>query len=268
MTKFNTEINDLAPLEVDLVRIGNQGDGGFLIPRGLITDCDCLITFGISTEWSFKQHARSLNKRIKMHAVDRTSGVAAFLYSGMRSLTLGDASGKERLRDFLVYTRHAIRFAKFFWKPSIRFDRRWIAGVAKTKKDLSISSVLSRIDADQNVFLKIDIEGAEYQILPSIISSIDERKLAVKCLAIEFHDTQERRGEFLALVNALRRHMEIVHLHGNNCVAAALDGFPQVVEITFARIEKHGTKKRKLLPLADLDSINDPTIPDFELAFY
>ena len=49
MTKFDTEINDLAPLEVDLVRIGNKGDGGYLIPRGLINDCDCLITFGIST---------------------------------------------------------------------------------------------------------------------------------------------------------------------------------------------------------------------------
>ena len=136
MSAFNIEINDLAPLEVDLVRIGNKGDGGYLIPRGLITDCDCLITFGISTEWSFEEHARSLNKRIQMHAVDRTSGVAAFLYSAMRALTLGDASGKERLRDFLAYTRHAIRFAKFFWKPSIRFDRRWIAGVANTKKDL------------------------------------------------------------------------------------------------------------------------------------
>jgi hypothetical protein len=268
MTKFNTEINDLAPLVVDLVRIGNEGDGGYLIPRGLITDCDCLITFGISTEWSFEQHVRSINKRIKMHAVDRTSGTAAFLFSAMRSLTSRDANGKERFRDFSIYIRHAIRFAKFFWKPGIRFDRRWIAGVAATKKDLSISSVLSRIDADQNVLFKIDIEGAEYQILPSIISSIDERKLAVKCLAIEFHDTQERRGEFLDLVNSLRRHMEIVHLHGNNCVAAAPDGFPQVVEITFARIENHGTKKRTSLPLADLDSTNDPTIPDFEIAFY
>ena len=141
MTKFNTEINDLAPLEVDLVRIGKEGDGGYLIPRGLITDCECLITFGISTEWSFEQHVRSLNKRIKMHAVDRTSGVAAFLYSAIRSLTLRDANGKERLHDFLIYISHTIRFAKFFWKPSIRFDRRWIAGVAATKKDLSISSV-------------------------------------------------------------------------------------------------------------------------------
>ena len=268
MTKFNTEINDLAPLEVDLVRIGKEGDGGYLIPRGLITDCDCLITFGISTEWSFEQHVRSLNKRIKMHAVDRTSGVAAFLYSAIRSLTLRDANGKERLHDFLIYISHAIRFAKFFWKPSIRFDRRWIAGVAATKKDLSISSVLSRIDADQNVLFKIDIEGAEYDILPSIISSIDERKLAVRCLVIEFHDTHERRKEFLDLVGSLRRHLEIVHLHGNNCVAAAPDGFPQVVEITFAGIQNRGIKKRTLLPIADLDSINDPTISDFEITFY
>ena len=117
------------------------------------------------------------------------------------------------------------------------------------------------------MLFKIDIEGAEYQILPSIISSMDERKLAVKCLAIEFHDTQERRGEFLDLVTSLRRHMEIVHLHGNNCVAAAPDGFPQVVEITFARIENHGKKKRTSLPLADLDSTNDPTIPDFDIIF-
>ena len=268
MSAFNIEINDLAPLEVDLVRIGNKGDGGYLVPGGLITECDYLVTFGISTEWSFEQHVRSLNKRIKVHAVDRTSGVAAFLYSAMRSLTLRDANGKERLRDFLIYIKHAIRFAKFFWKPGIRFDRRWIAGVAATKKDLWISSVLSQIDGDRNVLFKIDIEGAEYEILPSIISSIGEQKLVVKCLVIEFHDTQERRGEFLNLVNSLRRHMEIVHLHGNNCVATAPDGFPQVVEITFAHIANHGVRKRKLLPIAELDSINDPTVPDFELTFY
>ena len=268
MTKFNTEMNDLAPLEVDLVRVGNKGDGGYLLPRGLITDCDYLITFGISTEWSFEEHARSLNKRIKVHAVDRTSGVVAFLYSAMRSLTLRDVNRKERFHDFLTYIKHAIRFAKFFWKPGFRFDRRWVVGVAATKKELSISHVLSRIDADQNVLFKIDIEGAEYDILPSIISSIDERKIALRCLVIEFHDTHERRKEFLDLVGSLRRHLEIVHLHGNNCVAAAPDGFPQVVEITFAGIEDRGIKKRTMLPIADLDSINDPTIPDFEITFY
>ena len=31
MSAFNIEINDLAPLEVDLVRIGNKGDGGYLV---------------------------------------------------------------------------------------------------------------------------------------------------------------------------------------------------------------------------------------------
>ena len=268
MTTFNTEINDLAPLEVDLVRIGNKGDGGYLLPRGLINDCDCLVTFGISTEWSFEEHARRLNKRLKVHAVDRTSGVAAFLYSAMRSLTLRDVNKKERLRDFLTYIKHSIRFAKLFWKPGFRFDRRWVVDMATTKKDLSISNVLSRIGTDQDVLFKIDIEGAEYEILPSIISSIGEQKIVVRCLVIEFHDTYERRIEFLDLVGSLRRHLEIVHLHGNNCVAAAPDGFPQVVEITFAQIENHGAKKRTLLPLADLDSINDPTIPDFEMAFY
>ena len=132
----------------------------------------------------------------------------------------------------------------------------------------NLDRIVDKQIANKKALIVVDIEGAEYEILPLIISSIEERKLAVKCLAIEFHDTQERREEFLNLVNSLRRHMEIVHLHGNNCVAAAPDGFPQVVEITFARIENHVIKKRKLLPIAELDSINDPTVPDFELAFY
>jgi len=62
--------------------------------------------------------------------------------------------------------------------------------------------------------------------------------------------------------------MEIVHLHGNNCVAAAPDGFPQVVEITFAQSKNQGSIKRNSLPLIGLDTANDPTLPDFEIAFY
>ena len=265
---FNSEINNLAPLEVELVRVGGRGDGGYLLPENIISYCDHLVSFGISTEWSFEQHVRRLNPDIKIYAVDRTSGVAAFLYSALRCLTQKDMNAKERLRDLLKYLVHSARFAMFFWGKGIRFERRWVAEEAKTKKDLSISEILSWINPIENVLFKIDIEGAEYEILPSIISSINGQKLNVNCMVIEFHDTYERREEFLNLVNSLRHTLEIVHLHGNNCVDAAPDGFPQVIEITFARMEKQTTSKRTSLPLAGLDSVNDPALPDFEITFY
>ena len=268
MVVFTPEINDLAPIEVELVRVGNKGDGGYLLPQGLIDSCGSLVTFGISTEWSFEQHVRRLNPDIKIYAVDRTSGVAAFLYSAFRCLTQKDMNAKERLRDLLKYLVHSVRFATFFWGKGIRFERRWVAEEARTKKDLSISEVLSWINPIQNVLFKIDIEGAEYAILPSIISSIEGQKLNVNCMVIEFHDTYERRKEFLNLVNSLRHSLEIVHMHGNNCVDAAPDGFPQVIEITFARLEKQTTSKRTSLPLAGLDFVNDPSLPDFEITFY
>ena len=268
MVVFNSEINDLAPIEVDLIRVGNVGDGGYLLPQGLIDSCRSLVTFGISTEWSFEQDVRRINRQISVHAVDRTSGVAAFLYSAARCLTLKGTTTKERLREFFTYIKHAVRFAMFFWKKGIRFDRRWVTDKAITKKDLAISDVLSNIIPTHGVLFKIDIEGAEYDVLPLIISSIEGHKLSVECMAIEFHDTYERRKEFLNLVNSLRRTMEIVHLHGNNCVAAAPDGFPQVVEITFAQSKNQGSIKRNSLPLIGLDTANDPTLPDFEIVFY
>ena len=265
---FNSEINNLAPLEIELVRVGGRGDGGYLLPENIISYCDHLVSFGISTEWSFEQHVRRLNPDIKIYAVDRTSGVVAFLYSALRCLTQKDMNAKERLRDFSKYLVHSVRFAMFFWGRGIRFERRWVAEEAKTKKDLSISEILSWINPIQNVLFKIDIEGAEYEILPSIISSIEGQKLNVNCMVIEFHDTYERRKEFLNLVNSLRHTLEIVHMHGNNCVDAAPDGFPQVIEITFARLEKQTTSKRTSLPLAGLDFVNDPSLPDFEITFY
>ena len=58
-----------------------------------------------------------------------------------------------------------------------------------------------------------------------------------------------------------------MHIHGNNCVAVAPDGFPEVVEITFAKDCEENYSDNLSFPLAGLDFPNDKSLPDLSFAF-
>jgi hypothetical protein len=72
----------------------------------------------------------------------------------------------------------------------------------------------------QSVFAKLDVEGTEYRVLPAV----RERAELFTGLAIEFHDTDICASLFNSQLHQLRRHFEIVHVHGNNYGDLSVDG--------------------------------------------
>ena len=55
----------------ELIRVGKNGDGGYLIEKKSLEDSKSLISFGISTDWSFEKDFYDLNP-ISIHAYDHT----------------------------------------------------------------------------------------------------------------------------------------------------------------------------------------------------
>ena len=50
--------NDLKPKgSFDLIRIGNDNDGGYLVDKNSVLKSKSLIAMGISTDWSFEKHS-------------------------------------------------------------------------------------------------------------------------------------------------------------------------------------------------------------------
>ena len=55
----------LLPIEIDdLVRIGRDNDGGYVLPQRIFNYCDGLLSYGINKDWSFEKEFFKKNLRL------------------------------------------------------------------------------------------------------------------------------------------------------------------------------------------------------------
>jgi hypothetical protein len=252
----------LAPVDVDgLIRVGNEHDGGYVVPEDTVQEVDAVLSFGVSTDWSFEEHFKQLNSKVEIHAYDHTVGEQRFLRAYQRGIikwllrrtSLSDVRRRRRiLRSYRI----------FFPSQAIHFEEA-IHARNSTPGHATIDKVFRRTKSHR-IFLKIDIAGSEYSIIDDILRYADR----IKALVIEFHETIALRDTFCSAVKRLQREFQIVHVHGNNFSQAASDGLPNVMEITFVHgAAPSSARRRRSLPLASLDSPNDPKSPDHPLRF-
>jgi hypothetical protein len=120
-----------------------------------------------------------------------------------------------------------------------------------------------------NIFLKMDIEGAE---LPWLESLSDEQRNKFSQIVMEFHTPFTQRHE--DMFNALKRTHFLLHLHGNNytnnyyrCGASEVL-VPEVFECTYVNKSFFSTPpslNKHALPSQDLDFPNYPARVDMSL---
>ncbi len=206
----------------DLVRVGNQNDGGYLI---CLEDALCstaLLSLGISDDWSFEEDFYRLNPSVIIHSYDGSVGEKVFLRKVVRRLV---RLNKPRLFFDSLKTLRSYR--SFFRENRLHFEQH--IG-AETRLDCqSLSNAFSSIGAG-SVFLKIDIEGAEYQLLNSIL--LHENRISG--LVIEFHNVSHHLDQIEKFIRNFP--LKVVHIHGNNHAEVFPEnGLPEVLEITFSR---------------------------------
>lgn len=261
--RLASELTFLAPVEVDgLTRVGNpRRDGGYVVPGVAVRESDTLISFGVGTNWSFESHFRQLNPAAEIHAYDHTVGELRFrrdYQRGLVKLLLARTSLAE-LRDRSRIWRS---YRAFFPSEATHFQEEIHHGGTKSTY-ASIDKVFGRTRSER-IFLKVDIEGCEYSIIDDVLRYAPR----ITCIAIEFHDTEALRDTFCSAVRRWQRAFHIVHLHGSNLNHVAPDGLPNCVEMTFATgPAPRDAKLRSCLPLAGLDSPNNPKQPDRDIRF-
>lgn len=139
---------------------------------------------------------------------------------------------------------------------------------SKTILNKNNSDFFDNINCHEDIFLKLDIEGGEYEI----ISNLREDQLKkIKQIVIEFHScyTEERFN----VVKKLFINHTLIHIHGNNC--CKLVDFhnikvPRVIELTLVRnseIKNEIKKNTQPIP-TELDSPNLKNTPDIQLNYY
>jgi hypothetical protein len=118
---------------------------------------------------------------------------------------------------------------------------------------------------ESNMILKMDIEGAEYSIIPSNIELINKH---FSQIGIEIHDVNNLTFEKINLINSLNKFYKIFHIHGNNH-DFILDGIPNCIELSLLRndYEVQGIETEPY-PLLGIDYPNAKDKKDFILDWW
>ena len=255
----------------NLIRIGRSNDGGYVIPKKIFSICDGLLSYGINKDWSFEKDFWKKSPKAIIHCYDHTINFLSllkfsfksFLFSVIYLMLLDRIRFLKSFNGLFVLPDYCSFFKgnRTYFKKRISNDKK--------KNDITIDDTLNLISraGSKNIFLKMDIETAEYNVLHSVLNT----KMNIVGLVIEFHKIDHYDKEFNALINAFLHHYYIIHIHGNN-YSRVIEGnnFSSTVEITFLHkkyVNRTVEKSNKNYPIAGLDQPNRFSRPDHELRF-
>lgn len=229
-----------------LIRIGPQHDGGYIVSERALAASDTLLSFGLSDDWQFEEAFQRMSGA-RVICLDHTVNWKFWVRHIIVNLL--------RLR-WKKLTRY-FEYLHFFSNPNT--EHRALKVGYDRPGEISLKSLIDLLPG-RSIFLKSDIEGAEYRLLDTIISNAGR----FTGLAIEFHDIDLHRARLEDFIDRLKGFV-VVSLHANNAGGVDGNGDPLVIEMSFVRKDlfepaQPGGKKPSLAP-------NDPNAPDIEIVY-
>lgn len=257
--------------QADLVRVGLPSDGGYVVPESAVKRATVLLSLGVKTDWSFDRAFVRLNRGARVIAVDDSVGRSWFAKRAARgvvdAIRYGLSFDRRRLRKSFAAVRNGIDYFVFFSGRHRHLQAR-VSGRGITS-GTSVPALLARSGAatDHRAFVKIDIEGSEYELIADLVACRD----AISGIVVEFHDIGRKTDRFNRALAQLLEHFQVVHIHGNNY--SAYDDriqFPECVEITLLNqvlAASPAAASAHEYPRPGLDFPNRPGSADHPLRF-
>jgi hypothetical protein len=234
----------------ELIRMGSDHDGGYLVDPKSIEQSNALIALGIGRNWSFEKDFLE-RKSVRIHAYDYSIGLGYWIKHFLKrvlAVLIGRFSAPfDAVKLFLEF--------KIFFKDSAVLYLEKVGTAPGC--DTNLKKALDKLDRAP-LFLKVDIEGYEYQILEEIIRCKDD----LTGLVIEFHSVSDNIEQIEDFINKIG--ITLIHIHPNN---NRLDeeGDPKAIELTFS---KNPTKlEDKFIHPHALDQNNVPRKDSVSLRF-
>ena len=236
----------LMPTDVELVRIGNNADGGYLVPVVALAKADALLSMGLGENWTFDEEWHQLKPSTPIHMYDGTVVKAL----------LPPVPWQWPDRDLVTM------YEQFF--NCTAGVRHYVEMIGKGPTDTNLERCIERLNAN-HILAKIDIEGGEYTMIDDIINNKDK----IICLATEMHGVNTNRAQFEQATLMLCQEYDIVHVHSNIGVSPfGPEGLHDALEITFLRKDLcAGAPKRYELYRPGLDFANHLGMFDIEYYF-
>ena len=246
--------------EYDLIRLGQDNDGGYLIEKNSLSDAKSLISFGLSYDWSFEKKFFSI-KGCPIHCYDPTIKYSSIKKFSRRSIAnlfkiknlLNKNLLKHNIDNIFLYND----YKKFFSNKVVHYESS--IGIGRNK--INFSELINRIKL-YPVFLKIDIEGSEYRVLDDILKYQDK----IAGLVIEFHNVDLHKDIISDFIKKF--DLSLCHIHGQNPSGTDYldkNNDPIQVEMTFSNTKNILSTNPKIPHL--LDQPADFRFQDVELNF-
>ena len=244
----------------NLIRIGPNKDGGYVIDKRVINKTKKIITCGLNDDWEFERAFLKINQKCKLTAYDHTVDKDFWLKrlkKDIISLLLFKKLRLEKILDVFKY----INYLNFFNNGNQHIIKK-VVNNEKKKNEISIKNILKN---QNKLVLKVDIEGDEYKIL----SNINKEAYKINLLIIEFHNIHKNLDKIKKFLK--KSNFKIIHIHGNNFSGTNKNNDPNAIEITLINSKKYKTSKDKSklnYPIKGLDYKNLKRRPDIELKFH
>ena len=242
-------------VKTELVRVGSDRDGGYVVAAECLKDSSIIYGFGLSTDWTFEEDFKKRTGAQVVcfdHTVNRRLWRHLFLKDLRRLVLLSPRHIFSTAKLFLDYRR-------FFNGKNATHHQRMIGPQKMGGVDLH---QLINGNTQRNLFFKIDIEGWEYRILDQLVAYQN----TMTGLVIEFHDVDLHREKIIQFIKTF--DLPLVHVHGNNCAGTDVHGDPLVLEMTFKPRSPNDQPLTEVsLPLPGYDFPNDRKIADYQLSF-
>tara|TARA_A100001035_G_scaffold26786_1_gene18035 strand:+ start:669 stop:1439 length:771 start_codon:yes stop_codon:yes gene_type:complete len=237
----------------DLIRIGKDNDGGYLVSKKDLEIADVLLSLGISNDWTFEEDFIRLNN-VNLYAYDASIDEKVFLKIFLKSLVVLN-------KPLLIFKnfKTIYLYLRFFSKKKVSHIKKFVGyDSLNLENNISMDKVIERInDSKKNIFLKIDIEGSEYRILETLL--LNQSKICG--LVIEFHDIDLHLDKIERFIKNFS--LNLVHIHANNAGGIKSENsLPLIIEITFSKYSSTFTEKS--LP-HELDSPNNSKNKEIQL---
>ena len=142
----------------NLVRIGPKKDGGYVIDKRVIEKSEVIITCGLNDDWEFEKDFLNKNNSSRVeaydHTVDRHFWLNRFKKDFIAFLLLKKITPRQIL-DIFKY----VSYLNFFKGK----NKHHIKKIVSHKNDENNQATISEaIGSNENIILKIDIEGDEF----------------------------------------------------------------------------------------------------------
>ncbi|RUR20319.1 hypothetical protein ELY21_02030 [Legionella sp. km535] len=237
LLKVYSARDENGPLE--LVRHGKENDGGYLAAVKALKQADVLLGYGIHKDNSFEDYF-SLIYNKPSYGFD--CGVE-YIKSKSKLFTL---------------VKECIVSDAFLYKPANTNHK--VTSFAEQVDNLKIEG--------KKLFIKMDIEGAEYDAFSGIMKHKDN----VTGIALEIHFNDARSVQnAITLLKQLEKHFVLIHVHGNNYATStgfsttkSLGTIPNVIELSYinkALVTNYNLSEDQSHP-RKIDQPNNPNKPD------